>query len=49
MMINHCKGKNDTEKAIQEARNEKTLLRVKLALEDAVKIVEKLQPAWINH
>ena len=35
------------EKSIQEARNEINLLRVKHAMDDAVKILEKIHPEWI--
>uniref|UniRef100_A0A914CW90 Uncharacterized protein n=1 Tax=Acrobeloides nanus TaxID=290746 RepID=A0A914CW90_9BILA len=35
------------EKSIQEAINEKNLLRAKHAMDDAVKILEKIHPDWI--
>ena len=35
------------EKSIQEAINEKNLLRAKHAMDDAVKILEKIHPEWI--
>ena len=38
---------SEKEKSIQEARNEINLLRVKHAMDDAVKILEKIHPEWI--
>ena len=40
-------GMSDSEKAIHEAKIEKLVLRAKLGLEDAVKILEQSKPEWL--
>ena len=39
---------NETEMAIHEAKSEKLALRAKFAMEDAVKILERLKPEWLT-
>uniref|UniRef100_A0A914CZA9 Uncharacterized protein n=1 Tax=Acrobeloides nanus TaxID=290746 RepID=A0A914CZA9_9BILA len=41
-------GMNETEMAIHEAKSEKLILRAKFAMEDAVKILERLKPEWLT-
>lgn len=40
-------GLDEKTNSIQEAKNAKLLLRTKLALEDAVKVLEEIQPDWL--
>uniref|UniRef100_A0A914EF54 Uncharacterized protein n=1 Tax=Acrobeloides nanus TaxID=290746 RepID=A0A914EF54_9BILA len=47
LMLSTGEGMSEKENSIQEARNEKYFLRVKFALEDAVKMLEKNQPDWL--
>ena len=48
MVFGQTAGMSDSEKAIHEAKLEKLLLRAKLGLEDAVKILERSQPEWLG-
>ena len=43
LTLNNVDDKNDEQKAI----NERALLRLKFALEDAIKILENFHPDWI--
>ena len=40
-------GTTENEKIIHEAKAEKLILRAKLAMDDAMKILERLQPDWL--
>uniref|UniRef100_A0A914DBQ6 CHK kinase-like domain-containing protein n=1 Tax=Acrobeloides nanus TaxID=290746 RepID=A0A914DBQ6_9BILA len=48
MVFGQTAGMSDSEKAIHEAKLEKLLLRGKLGMEDAVKILERSQPEWLG-
>lgn len=41
-------GMEGAAKHIHEAKGEKLILRGRLALEDAIKVMERIQPDWLS-